>query len=166
MKKVLLVLFAILLIGAGIMASAMPWQGVMDRVKGEKASSEQTQGQSQSQSGRVIPVVAVKYSNGDSTEPDTLCEFLSRGGPGARLSSQVVITDQAGAIVGMSRLEGGMWVQNTAEDRLECIIETAISVPDSAFYTIHLDGERYRTLSAQDFPLANPLTVLDGGWID
>ncbi len=164
MKKVLLIVLAVLLIGAGIMASAMPWQGVMDRVKGEEQSSAQSQGQNQS--GRVIPVAAVKYSDGDSVEPDLPCEFLSGSGPGARLSSQVVITDQAGAIVGMSRLEGGMWVRNTTDDRLECIIETAISVPDSAFYTIHLDDERYRTLSAQDFPLANPLTVLDGGWID
>lgn len=164
MKKVLLVIFAGLLIGAGIVASALPWQGVMDRVKGEEAGPEQTQ--SQRQSGRVIPVVAVKYSNGDNAEADTPCEFLSRGGPGARLSSQVVVTDQAGAIVGMSRLEGGLWVQNTAENRLDCIIESAVSVPDSAFYTIHVDGERYRTLSAQDFPLANPLTVVNEGWAD
>jgi len=160
------VILAVLLIGAGLAASALPWQGVVDRVKGEEAGSSESTDRAQSPSGRVVPVIALKYSDGDGADPDMPCEFLNRSGSGAHLSSQVVVTDQAGGIVGMTRLEGGTWVRNAAENRLDCVIETALSVPDSAFYTIHLDGVRYRTLSAQDFPLGNPLTVLDAEWID
>jgi hypothetical protein len=117
--------------------------------------------QAVAQEERVIPIRAIRYEGGASSEAGVSCDFPpdTLGFPNA--NSQVVVTDQLGVIVAVEDIEGTLEESTVSAGALHCVAEFGVTVPDAAFYTVYLDDRRIKTIGADEFPIDSS----EGVWI-
>lgn len=147
MKRYGLGLLGLLLLIAGYVSMARPWDSATAQVE-----------------ERVIPVSA-RYGPFPDENPSPIgepCRIIDDKVPSARAPYQVVVTNESGTIIAMHSLKGTL--QLGEDGKRHCVADAEVRVPEASYYTVYLGEQRLIGYAADAFPIdPNDSVVLSFG---